>query len=157
MKSLLAGILLLGFVSSANASIYDFSYQFGSGELSGTVDGTLTGGIVVPASITDLYWNGYQAFALDGFNITTIGPDLTDVFIGGSFNTTPTHVWSVIVNKDSAMAWTTDNFTGVTTYEINSSSAQAWSFTEVSVPEASSILLFGFGLLGLFGVARRKV
>ena len=206
MKSLLAGFLLLGFVSSASAVTI--------GSL--TYDETIADNEVITDSLNNLEWlrwdvlkdltyaqtldaisdtgeyntwniatfNEAQMFtvALLGTNNNncttsnnaycgTSGVDNHALTGGNNFNNGYGYAWFLsditevgyMYNGVNGGIYKNNNWSSIAGSDSYSSSGAnpsiSWMLyrNTTSVPEASSLYLLAFGLLGLFGAARRKV
>ncbi len=172
MKSLLAGLLLLGFVSSANAATYNFAYNFFDGNVvSGSFDGTQNGNLVEGISNISMFFNStayttpLYASGWNGTNWTTgngvasfDGLQSNLLFIDVNYPTVNTYTQYFYIRSTSLF----DAFAylpaigGVADDTGSRYDASRWSLNAVNVPESSSLYLLAFGMLGLFGTARRK-
>lgn len=179
MKSLLAGLLFLTMVSAANAASYNFSYTFASdGTLvTGSFDGTQSGDLVEGLSNITVSFNGASftgplfASCVDYATLNFA----TDCGVA-SFSGTANNLFFIDVNYPTVLTGFTNYFhdytpyTGVKYVQVSPSSIVAhtelvdttlhnsrWTLTAVGVPETSSLFLLTFGLIGIFGAARRKV
>ena len=176
MKNLLAGILLLGFALSANGATFNFSYDFWNGSaVTGTFDGTRNNNLVEGLSNISMYFDGV---AFDGplFAQGWNGSDWVAGTAVASFDGLANDFLFIDSNYPTdTLNWTNHFFmqstdvidyaaywldrSQVSTYNSEFTTAARWSLSEepaASVPEASSLYFLAFGLLGLFGAARRK-
>ena len=189
MKSLLAGLLLLGFVSTANAAFTrDAGNNYTTDDVASLDWLALTetsGQDYSQAEALNIGWRyatqteveAMYATLLPGVDVTSSGvgvsePDLS--FFKSLFGITSSSAYTFGSYVDDASQLvvtsgvTNFGFYYATSIEIqlgiDNLPAGAYSAAgtymvrnTASVPEASSIYLLAFGLLGLFGAARRKV
>ena len=173
MKNLLAGILLFGFVLSANGATFNFSYDFGGNTVSGMFDGTQNNNLVEGISNISMYFNGV---AFDGPLYATGWSNATSWTSGGAVasfdglennfffsdvdyldHISVSNYFVILTDGLANTAVTVDHDTGVDVRQgFDSGSWTLEAAQSSSVPESSSLYLLAFGLLGLFGTVRRK-
>jgi hypothetical protein len=170
----MAAALVIGLAtfaaSHAHASELDFSYTESTGSvLSGTFDGTLlsNGNVFDVSSVSSLFVNGaavvdptyvHQEVIVDGLIVpaaVSLDGSYMNLFASNGFND-----FGFATGVPDATSWSiefaTPGYGGTNTVETYNPSD--WSASLVATtPEPSSLALCGTGILGLAGVARRKL
>jgi len=205
VRSLISGILLLAFVSSANASIVDNGihttdtntgldwldltetigmsynqvtnqfdvggrfegYQYATGAQVNTLISNYTG---IATFGTGLNYFFETPIGIDGLvqllgntyiTNTTNDPDLINFSFGitGDTQATGNYFAAIILDRvEAGVGFNDFSRTQDSVFQSDAQRSTLGSFLvrTASVPESSSLMFLIFGLLGLFGVARRK-
>ena len=157
-KLVFTTLLVLG-LTPAHAAYYDLSFLFEGNTFTASVEGTLTSPNVLNiASLSDLQFNN-TALSLN----STIGGRLSlngldnGLFIDASYASGD--YWGTMLFAVVSYQGCNNIFCMVDSKRVNDT-GNTWTLTEAvgttAVPETSALLIFGFGLLGLFGAVRRK-
>ena len=143
-------ILPLGFGCGLNAIGVDFQFQDGTGSTGGCFNGGDFTSIVFTVPVTDL-----SLTLLLGANANELSADGATVFECFFFPSSPTPCPEGVQTIDltlsgpvSALSWDSEQgFSGI----------ESLSFTaDAGDPPTSSLILLGFGLIGLLASSRRK-
>ena len=158
----LAPLVLLTFLAtSANATSFKWSYTFESGEVaSGTLKGDisqLSPNIINVTEILGTYSGDPEA------RYTVLRPLFSTVSISGGFMSLV--AYDGVIFSDTAMSFGTgsDSSADIVSQGVDLErdipfNPEAWTITEENpvIPEPSTIMLFGAGMLGLFAAARYR-
>ena len=159
----LAGLLVMSvFVTTVQATSYDWSYTWASGGvLSGLLEGDLQPDLntVLVASTSGV---SYSSDASLDFGPSQVGAVVTlDGGVGMRFKNNVVDLGDAGFTVENALfTWARISVAGETANrEFETYDASHWEMTEVTgspVPEPSTMLLFGTGVLGLIGYRRRR-
>lgn len=167
---MLACAALLSVAGAAQASTFDISYTFGTGDtLVGTVDGTLNGAFIDNLSNIHLSYDGdvfagvLSASAWDPVNSAIDGSSAARISIDGALNefviTGSTGDYEFLfVNGDATIGdaiLAADAVLTTNNAAFDSPVNASWSVTAAAVPEPASLALL-LGGLGVVGLAARR-
>ena len=171
IKLLKFALIYLAFASSAaHATLFNFSYQFGSGDqITGSLSGTLSGAYVTGVSDINVFLNGIAFNGNGALYATAYDPNTgwTNAIAASiSTNAALNNFLFIDVDFPTAFNYTnyflmvnTQTFSEAATWNGNISPfdyptlSPTWTLTPV--PEPGTIGLIGLALLGA-GVARRR-
>jgi hypothetical protein len=159
----------VGATTGANSSSFGFTFNLPvqiAGQISAnsSVSYSLTAGTAAGAQITPIFTNVVSAFELDT-DIGGLGSLNKGVDVGNTFGFVPA---GVLPETQNSPVYTASNtFTGSLAYDLmvvkvdfgltaNSAVGISGGVQQV-IPVPAAVWLFGSGLIGLIGVARRKV
>ncbi len=158
----------VGATTGANSSSFGFTFNLPvqiAGQISAnsSVSYSLTAGTAAGAQITPIFTNVVSAFELDT-DIGGLGSLNKGVDVGNTFGFVPA---GVLPETQNSPVYTASNtFTGSLAYDLmvvkidfgltaNSAVGISGGVQQV-IPVPAAVWLFGSGLIGLIGVARRK-
>jgi hypothetical protein len=171
----LLGVFTVALLFLAGNARADTVVSSGSGTLKGTWGADLDAGVLNTPTFSnqDIWWEQVNGTVRDmvplfGKGIINLGvvnfSTITEADLASlSYSTTPidgnNDSTNLLVDGDVFAVWTKDgNFAKVDVLDYGYNIGLQWAtYAPAAVPEPSSILLLGAGLLGLVGSLRRKL